>query len=87
MRNRLGFSIIINSGYRCETHNNEVGGSIGSQHMQCATDVRPAFGSGFKQRLKKMKEVAEELGFTGIGEYESFIHLDLRKGKKVRWSD
>ena len=87
MRDTLGFSIIINSGYRCESHNKNVGGSLNSQHMKSfATDVRPSYGNGFKQRLRKMYELAESLGFVGIGEYESFIHLDLRKGKKARWN-
>lgn len=87
MRDMLGFSIVINSGYRCKAHNDDVGGSVSSQHMEFATDCRPSYSNGFKQRLKKMYELAEKLGFDGIGKYETFIHCDLRgKSKKARWN-
>lgn len=85
MRTKLDFVIIVNSGYRCKQHNTDVGGSTNSQHMIFATDIRPSWQNGFKQRLKAMYKMAEELGFDGIGRYESFIHVDLR-GSKARWS-
>lgn len=84
MRKVLKFSIIINSGYRCKKHNEDIGGSLLSQHLIFATDIRPTWGSGFKKRLNTMLKLAMSIGFRGIGEYHSFIHLDLRK-KEVNW--
>lgn len=33
-RERFGKAVYVNSGYRCERHNREVGGSVGSQHLR-----------------------------------------------------
>jgi len=85
MRTKLNFPIYVNSGYRCKQHNIDVGGSVKSQHMEFATDIRPSYQDGFKQRLKAIYDMAEKLGFDGIGRYESFIHVDLR-GSKARWN-
>ena len=89
MRQELGFPIIINSGYRCPEHNREVNGSLHSWHMNFATDVRPAWvqdidDEEFLRRLVSMHESALKLNFGGIGEYNSFLHLDLRQ-EKTRW--
>lgn len=85
MRDMLGFPIIINSAYRCKAHNENVGGSVNSQHMEFATDIRPSWQDGFKQKLKTMYKVAEELDFDGIGKYDTFLHIDMR-GTKARWN-
>ncbi len=41
IRNELGFPIVVNSGYRCPSHNRKVGGAARSWHLIFATDVRP----------------------------------------------
>lgn len=84
MRLRLGFTMIINSGYRCPEHNAEIGGSVNSWHMLFATDVRPAWGKGFAQRLKNMYRIALIDDWGGIGYYNTFLHLDLRP-EQSRW--
>ncbi len=84
MRQKLGFAMIINSGYRCPNHNEEVGGSEGSQHMIYATDVRPSWGTGFAKRLMSMYRVALIDEWGGIGYYKSFVHIDLRP-EEARW--
>ncbi len=76
MRTELGFPIIINSGYRCAKHNSEVGGAAHSWHLLFATDIRPEDGS--PEKLLALYALAEEMGFGGIGRYETFLHLDLR---------
>lgn len=81
MRERLGFAIHINSGHRCSKHNTAIGGAKASQHLKFATDVRPSYGNGFKQKLLAMHKMAKELGFTCIIHYDSFIHIDTRKKK------
>lgn len=41
-RRAWSMPVIINSGYRCEKHNQEVGGAEHSRHMiGCAADIRP----------------------------------------------
>lgn len=78
MRVRLGFAIIINSGYRCLNHNDAVDGRIKSWHLLFATDVRPCWGTGFDKRLAAMYKTAKDVGFKGIGRYKSRLHLDTR---------
>jgi uncharacterized protein YcbK (DUF882 family) len=82
MRRELGFPIAINSAYRCEKHNREVGGVADSWHLLFATDIRPDDGSPVK--LGALFELAEAYGFGGIGRYDTFIHLDLRP-EHARW--
>ena len=82
MRMELGFPIIINSGYRCAKHNSEVGGAARSWHLLFATDIRPEDGSS--EKLLALYNLAEEMGFGGIGRYETFLHLDLRP-EPARW--
>jgi hypothetical protein len=83
MRTELGFPIAVNSGQRCEKHNQEVGGAAKSWHLLFATDVRPEDDD--PKKLEAMYEAAKRLGFKGIGRYERFIHLDLRP-EPVRWN-
>lgn len=82
MRQELGSAIVINSGYRCEKHNAEVGGKPRSWHLIFATDVKPEDGD--ERKLLWLYRMALELGFGGIGKYETFIHLDMRP-EEARW--
>lgn len=76
-------TVTPNGGCRCPTHNIDCGGSDESQHMQGkAADV-------------KVKGVSPQAVFTylnrkfpnryGLGNYRTFTHLDVRKGK-ARWT-
>lgn len=79
LRDLVGRPITINSGYRCPTHNKNVGGSPGSKHMQgTAADIQV---SGMSP--KQVANAAEKVGFLGIGLYSTFTHVDL--GPKRRW--
>jgi len=91
VRMELNQPIIINSGYRCPYHNKKVEGSKGSWHMKFATDIRPKWPSirqvsmgvpeyeEYQQVLViRLRKIAEDIGFTGIGIYNSFVHLDTR---------
>jgi uncharacterized protein YcbK (DUF882 family) len=82
MRRELGFPIAVNSGYRCVPHNREVGGTAHSWHLLFATDIRPVDGS--RDKLDAMRRAAERLDFGGIGQYDTFLHLDLRPDP-ARW--
>ena len=82
MREMVGFPVVVTSGYRCREHNAKVGGAPKSWHMLFATDVAP--GEEDEAKLKKIYEAALELGFGGVGMYETHVHLDLRP-RRVVW--
>lgn len=88
VRDHFNAPVSINSGCRCPTYNAAIGGAVpsstsrGSQHLYGrAADITV---KGFTP-----KEVVEYLKDSypdryGIGEYETFIHVDSR-GEKARW--
>lgn len=71
---------IITSGYRCKTHNKNVGGSVTSSHMKAvAADI--AF-----EDILQMVKITHGLsvaGFTriGVNMEKQFIHVDSSKTK------
>ena len=86
LRDDLGRPMVINSAYRCPKRNAQVGGATNSQHLfGRAVDI-----SLSNQYLTgdEIAELAEDLGFTGIGLYKTFIHLDTRISPVVaRWDN
>ena len=73
--------VTINSGYRCPTHNADIGGATNSQHLYgTAADI---VVSGVKP--------SEVYGWLdpwhegGLGSYDTFTHVDVR-GSRARWS-
>jgi hypothetical protein len=70
-----GTPLFINSAHRSPTHNAAVGGAPLSQHKKMAVDISlrniddPA----------KLRRLAIECGFLGIGMARTFLHLDLRR--------
>lgn len=87
LRDEAGVPLVINSGYRCESHNRRVGGSPRSQHMHGrAVDIRPIGMS-----LSQLCQLAEKIpGFAqgGIGYYphRGFLHVDVRS-TPARWTE
>lgn len=78
LRNRLGRSISINSGYRCPTHNRCQGGVSGSQHtLGKAADIRITDAS-LSMPILALK--AQEVGFRCVGRYSNRVHVDTRAG-------
>lgn len=76
LRGLLGKPIVINSGYRCATHNACQNGAKRSKHMEGrAADIRVSDGSVSPSALAKK---AQELGFGCIGLYDDRIHVDTR---------
>lgn len=72
LRTRLSRPVTLNSAYRCPEHNQEVGGAPKSYHR---------LGRAFDIRLTDysrsvLKAAAKSSGFTGFGEYNSFLHVD-----------
>lgn len=82
IRDHFGKPITITSGYRCPTHNRNVGGATGSRHAKGqAADI---VVSGVAP--KTVAQYAESIGIKGIGLYETskdghFVHIDTRTAK------
>jgi uncharacterized protein YcbK (DUF882 family) len=91
LRMRLGIPLTVTSGYRSPAHNSStlVGGAPNSMHLKFATDVQPnRSADGFAKSLDNIASLAEDLGFSGIGRYDSFVHLDCRAligRSEARW--
>jgi len=85
LRNVVGTSIKINSGYRCPEQNARVGGKPNSSHLRgLAVDIRANDSSTRYIVLNALISV----GFNRIGIASSFIHVDDDKSKsdKVVWT-
>ena len=79
LRTKTG-PLVINSGYRCPTHNKNINGAKNSQHIQGrAADIRAT-----NMTPNIVATYAEQVGFDGIGKYQNFTHVDVR-GYKARW--
>ena len=87
LREKLGYPIYVSSGYRCGYWNQQNNGVDNSTHtLGQAADIYSDYAT-----TEKLLELAEKVGFDGIGYYpeEGFIHVDVRAdGKKplyYRW--
>lgn len=73
VRERCGFPLVVNSGYRTAAHNIAVGGATNSAHLRgYAADIK-CFDSH-----KKFKIIyyAMEIGINRIGVGPNIVHLD-----------
>ena len=78
----LGKPITINSAYRTPEYNVKIGGAKKSMHTERkAMDVQ--WGTSSQQGRVDMIQRAIDAGFTGIGCYENFMHVDI--GNKRQW--
>ena len=78
----LGRPITLNSAYRSPAYNTSVGGARNSMHVQRkAIDVQ--WGTTSVQGRVDIIQKAIDAGFTGIGTYNSFMHVDI--GAKRQW--
>lgn len=76
LRNLIGRSIRVTSGYRCKQHNTKVKGSTNSLHMQgIAVDIQvPA------DKHEELKRLANLVFYdSGVGYYPNHVHVDLGK--------
>lgn len=72
-RHIVGVPVIVNSAYRDHEYNKKVGGAPKSQHLLGrAFDIRIT-DSLTRQMIHKY---AKEAGFTGFGDYNTFVHID-----------
>ena len=73
-RRKLGKPIVVNSGYRCQKHNLEVGGVKNSQHMVGeAADITCA-------DVPRLKQIIVENGkFDQLIDYGTFLHVSWKR--------
>jgi uncharacterized protein YcbK (DUF882 family) len=85
LRVLAGVPVVVNAGYRCPRHNQEVGGVPNSEHTRgLAADIRlPGLS------LQQMYELATQVpqfAEGDIGVYDGdFLHVDVR-GHRARWA-
>lgn len=77
--------IIVNSGYRCSTHDLNVGGNGSGQHTKgTAADIVCYDKSNKPISSKIVCCAAQDIGFNGIANIDSTytaVHVDVRIGK------
>lgn len=81
LRGLCGRPLELSCAYRCPSHNAEVGGVWNSQHVYgTAADVQTPAGMS----PEELYNLAEQVGFDGIGLYSWGVHVDVR-GEWARW--
>lgn len=81
IRERFGKPIKINSGYRCPSHNERVGGATRSEH--CRGTAADIVVEGVPP--SQVYEFCDDFNQNGgVGSYASWTHVDVR-GYKARW--
>lgn len=89
LRASLGRRLIVTSGYRCQAHNAEVGGTEASRHLVgAAADLRPVVGMSYTDFAAMAGGV---FAFPGceVREYpkETHVHVAIpREGAGVLWN-
>jgi hypothetical protein len=80
--------IRILSAYRTLEHNRKVGGARLSQHVEGrALDLATPDGISLEEFWLIVNRVARERGVIhGLGLYPSFVHIDIRPGRVVKWA-
>lgn len=87
VREKYGKPMIVNSGFRCEKHNEEVGGKPSSAHLTGeAADIKC---TNSRDRFNLIQS-AVDAGFKRIGldSKRGFIHMDISKSlpQRVFWT-
>jgi uncharacterized protein YcbK (DUF882 family) len=86
LRDHLGKSIIINSGYRSSKYNAKIGGVKNSQHVKGKASDIVVKGMTPKEVALVIEGLIEQgkMMQGGLGIYPNFTHYDIR-GIKARW--
>ena len=85
IREAIGMSISINSGYRSPAHNKSVGGATRSQHLTGkAADIKTRMKPSVLHKIILGLINEGRISEGGVGLYNSFVHYDIR-GEKARW--
>lgn len=78
VRTALGRPLYINSGHRSWLHNLMVGGAPRSGHLFFAADISLV---GLMDVLAFLYQTLKRAGFKGFGFYETFLHVDMGRGR------
>ena len=82
VRDHFGKPITVHSGHRCPAYNKRVGGAKRSKHMLgIAADITV---KGYTPNQVQKYLLNKYEGKYGIGRYNTFTHIDVRKGP-ARW--
>ena len=85
LRDKTDRPIIVTSGYRCNEHNREVGGSENSLPLTGqAADITCAGMSLLRLYFEAIGVPEFQDGGVGLYSQNNFIHVDVR-GKRARW--
>ena len=87
IRDELGVPVRVNSGYRCETHNKNVGGVKNSKHTKGqAADLSCSLGSAkMFEAVKKLHAEGKLPQLDYCIKYKTFIHIDCGGKRKSLW--
>lgn len=87
LRDIVGTSLTINSGFRCKVHNSKIGGASESIHcLGLAADVKTPSGMT-DEKFYKLAEKVKAFRDGGMGIYNGRIHVDVRRSGKARWDN
>tara|TARA_R100000152_G_C6724791_1_gene150214 strand:+ start:158 stop:577 length:420 start_codon:yes stop_codon:yes gene_type:complete len=86
LRDHLGKSIRVISGYRSPKYNRKIDGARRSQHLTASgADIKIKGLLPVEIKVIILDLIREgKMKEGGIGVYKGFLHYDIR-GKKVRW--
>lgn len=79
----FGKPVYVNSGVRCATHNQNVGGATSSQHLKGTAADISVEGIAPSRVATYAETLLPKTG--GIGRYSTFTHVDVRKTRS-RWN-
>ena len=88
IRNIYNKPLIVLSAFRTPEWNKKIGGAKHSQHVQGrALDLKPPKGVSVTTFYNDVKSFAKLFGIHGLGQYQTFIHVDFRPIEDiVYWS-
>lgn len=84
LRDYVGVPVKIHSGHRCEAYNKKVGGALHSKHL--TAEAADFTIEGYPPSDVQGYLLIRYAGRYGIGRYDTFTHLDVRKGMS-RWDN
>jgi len=82
-REHFNKPVVIHSAYRCEEHNENIGGKKHSQHLAGRAIDFHIEGIGINELYNYIN--LKYPNCLGLGKYKSFVHVDDRMSRAFRW--
>lgn len=88
LRDDLGSSLVISSGYRTPKYNKRVGGATLSQHLTASASDLSQNKETPLELYKRIEKLIKQgkMHNGGLGLYNTFVHYDIRQ-KPARWNN